>query len=62
MATFVALLRAVNVGGRNQLPLARLRALFESFGYTDVTSYIQSGNIVVDSPPRKSAELASAVQ
>ena len=62
MATFVALLRAVNVGGRNQLPMARLRALFESFGYTDVTSYIQSGNIVFDSPSRKSAALASEVQ
>ncbi|MDQ4088241.1 MAG: DUF1697 domain-containing protein [Pseudomonadota bacterium] len=41
----VALLRAVNVGGR-KLPMARLRALCEELGWKDVTTYIQSGNVV----------------
>ena len=62
MTTFVALLRAVNVGGRNQLSMSALRALFESFGYADVKSYIQSGNIIFDSSPRKSAVLALEVE
>jgi len=45
MARFVALLRAVNVGGR-KLPMAELRALCGELGWADVATYIQSGNIV----------------
>lgn len=43
---YVALLRAVNVGGHTVLKMAPLRALFESCGLTDVASYIQTGNIL----------------
>jgi uncharacterized protein (DUF1697 family) len=45
MARLVALLRAVNVGGR-KLPMAELRALCGELGWKDVETYIQSGNIV----------------
>ncbi len=45
MARLIALLRAVNVGGR-KLPMAELRALCGELGWTDVETYIQSGNIV----------------
>jgi uncharacterized protein (DUF1697 family) len=45
----VALLRAVNVGGR-KLPMAELRALCATLGWTDVETYIQSGNIVFAAP------------
>jgi uncharacterized protein (DUF1697 family) len=45
----VALLRAVNVGGR-KLPMAELRALCEKLGWKEVASYIQSGNIVFAAP------------
>jgi uncharacterized protein (DUF1697 family) len=47
--TYVALLRGINVGGRNKLPMAELRALVESLGPTDVTTYIQSGNVIFTS-------------
>ena len=47
MGTFVALLRAVNVGG-TKLPMADLRALLEGLGLTDVRTYLQSGNAVFD--------------
>jgi uncharacterized protein (DUF1697 family) len=43
---YVALLRAVNLGGTNKVPMADLRVLFESLGYTDVSTYIQSGNVI----------------
>lgn len=46
MATYVALLRAVNVGGTGKLPMAELKALCEGLGLTDVRTYIQSGNAV----------------
>ncbi len=45
-STFVALLRGINVGGRNRILMADLAACFESAGYSDVRTYIQSGNVV----------------
>ncbi len=49
MAVFVALLRAVNVGGAGKLPMSELRALCEAAGCANVTTYIQSGNVVFTS-------------
>lgn len=46
MTTFVALLRGVNVGGINKLPMADLRALMTEMGFGNVQTYIQSGNVV----------------
>jgi uncharacterized protein (DUF1697 family) len=43
------LLRAVNVGGRNTVPMARLRDCLTDAGFTDVVSYLQSGNLVLGS-------------
>ena len=45
MTTYVALLRAVNVGART-VPMAELRRAFVDMGYDDVQTYIQSGNVV----------------
>lgn len=50
----VALLRAVNVGGR-KLPMAELRALCGKLGWTGVATYIQSGNIVFSAPGKPDA-------
>jgi uncharacterized protein (DUF1697 family) len=49
MARLIALLRAVNVGGR-KLPMADLRALCGELGWSDVETYIQSGNVVFTAP------------
>ncbi|MCA9560522.1 MAG: DUF1697 domain-containing protein [Myxococcales bacterium] len=46
----VALLRAINLGGHNKLPMADLRALFTDLGCADVRTYIQSGNVVYQPP------------
>ena len=46
MPRFVALLRGVNVGGKNKLAMSELRTLVESLGYTDVRTFIQSGNVL----------------
>ena len=54
---YVALLRGVNVGGRNKLPMADLRDLFASAGCAAVRTYIQSGNAVFEA----THELAEAV-
>ena len=49
MRTHVALLRGINVGGTNKVPMADLRELMTSLGYTNVATYIQSGNVVFTS-------------
>jgi uncharacterized protein (DUF1697 family) len=49
MTRYVALLRAVNVGGTGKLPMSELRAMCESLGFTNVRTYIASGNVVFDS-------------
>jgi uncharacterized protein (DUF1697 family) len=42
----VALLRGINVGGNNMIPMTALRASFEALGLRDVSTYIQSGNVL----------------
>jgi uncharacterized protein (DUF1697 family) len=46
MTAYVALLRAVNVGGTGKLPMSDLKALCEAQGYAKVRTYIASGNVV----------------
>jgi uncharacterized protein (DUF1697 family) len=50
VTTYVALLRGVNVGGKNKLPLADLRNHFETLGFNNVRTLIQSGNVIFESP------------
>jgi len=49
MAAYVALLRAVNVGGTGKLPMVELKAMCERAGFGKVRTYIASGNVVFDS-------------
>jgi uncharacterized protein (DUF1697 family) len=61
MATLIALLRGVNVGGHGKVPMPRLRELLTEDGYDNVQTYVQSGNIVLDT--RKSpSSLAKALR
>jgi uncharacterized protein (DUF1697 family) len=63
--TFIALLRGINVSGRNMIPMPELRALCVDLGWEDVQSYIQSGNLVfkAESKPAKlETELERAIQ
>jgi len=48
MAKTVALLRGINVGGHRKVPMAELRELLKELGFTNVATYIQSGNIAFD--------------
>jgi len=61
MAAFIALLRAVNVGGTGKLPMSELKAMCEELGFASVGTYIASGNVVFSS--RKSeAAIKSALE
>jgi uncharacterized protein (DUF1697 family) len=49
MTRYLVLLRGINVGGRNKVPMAALCELLESHGHTKVTTYIASGNVILSS-------------
>jgi uncharacterized protein (DUF1697 family) len=53
VTTYLILLRGINVGGKNKVPMAPLRELLEELGYSNVSTYIASGNVMLssDSPP-----------
>ena len=65
MTTYVALLRGINVGGKNAVPMRELRSLLASCGFSDVATYIQSGNAVFGSGrpgPEVAAELEERIE
>ena len=49
MTSYVALLRGINVGGKNKVSMAELRGVLEKLGYTSVMTYINSGNVILKS-------------
>lgn len=55
MSRYVVLLRGVNVGGKNLIGMPALQSIFENQGFTDVVTYIQSGNVLVSSGERGAA-------
>jgi uncharacterized protein (DUF1697 family) len=62
MATHVALLRGINLGGHNKVAMAELREVVTSLGHADVETYIQSGNVVFTSDQSDTAALAAALE
>ena len=59
--TFVALLRGINVGGKNKLPMEDLAEMFAAAGCRDVRTYIQSGNVVFTATPRVAERLPALI-
>src|SRR5947209_591374 len=59
MGSFVALLRAVNVGGTGKLPMSELKAMCEELGFASVRTYIASGNVVFTSRKSEAAVKAA---
>ena len=63
--TFIALLRGINVSGRNKIPMRELCSLCGELGWQDVQSYIQSGNLVFKAnakPAKLETELEQAIE
>jgi uncharacterized protein (DUF1697 family) len=60
--TWVVLLRGINVGGNNVIPMAELRAAFADMGFLDPQTYIQSGNVVVGSRRKPSAAATRRIE
>ncbi len=62
MPTYIALFRAINVGGKNSLPMKELAALLEKNGYQNIKTYIQSGNVVFNSKKKPDADIGSLIE
>jgi len=62
---YVALLRGVNAGKRRRVEMKKLKTLFESLGYANVSTYINSGNVIFDSSKKQdviSEEIGSCLK
>lgn len=61
MMTYVVLLRGINVGGHKKIPMAELREVLAKSGFEDVRTYIQSGNIILESSEKNSRHIEEKV-
>lgn len=52
MNTYVILLRGINVGGKNKIPMSDLRKCLEDLGFSNISTYIASGNVILKSEKR----------
>jgi hypothetical protein len=59
---YLALLRGINVGGKNIIKIVDLKASFEAMGFSNVLTYIQSGNVVFQSDEKDKAVLATRIE
>ncbi|HYF10763.1 MAG TPA: DUF1697 domain-containing protein [Actinomycetota bacterium] len=59
---YVALLRGINVGGKNLIRMSDLKASFEANGFDDVSTYIQSGNVLFTAPRGSSRALTARIE
>lgn len=62
METYVILLRGINVGGRNTLPMKELVSILEENQFKNIQTYIQSGNVVLQSTKNPDTIISSIIQ
>ena len=62
MRRYIALLRGVNISGKNKVPMAELKLGFESLGFSDVRTWLNSGNVVFSSEETEAAALTGQIE
>jgi len=62
VTTYIALLRAINVGGKNLISMVELRKMLEGLGYSHVQSLLQSGNVVFQSEKKKPSDVETQLE
>jgi uncharacterized protein (DUF1697 family) len=62
MKTHLALLRGINVSGHNMIKMEALKQVIENIGFKNVSTYIQSGNVFVDSEEENTANIGFQIQ
>ena len=61
MNTYVVLMRGINVGGKNKVPMADLRTCLEKLGFSNILTYIASGNVILESD-KQPGEIKSQIE
>jgi uncharacterized protein (DUF1697 family) len=61
-AYYIALLRGINVGGKNIIKMEQLKQVFDNMGFSDVKTYIQSGNIIFQTPESDKLKLTESIE
>jgi uncharacterized protein (DUF1697 family) len=62
MNTFISMLRGINVSGQKKIRMTELRSLYKSLNLVNVETYVQSGNVVFDSPEQDASKLAKLLE
>ena len=62
MSTYIALLKGINVGGHKKVPMAELRELLSQSGFENVRTYIQSGNVILQSSEKSNQKIEKTVK
>lgn len=62
MPTYIALLRGINVVGKNLISMERLRSLVGEMGFSGVRTYLQSGNVIFEAARKPAAKLAAEIE
>jgi len=60
--TYIALLRGINVGGKNVIKMEKLKQCFEDLGFSDVKTYIQSGNVIFKTKDTNIQKLTKTIE
>lgn len=61
MKRYIALLRGINISGKNKIPMSELKEGFQELGFTEVATHLNSGNVVFSSPDEDKAILVSKI-
>jgi len=59
---YISILRGINVSGKKKIKMTDLKALYEAEGFTEVTTYIQSGNVIFDSGKQDRMKLITIIE
>lgn len=62
MNTYITLLKGINVGGHKKIPMAELKELFSKSGYENVQTYIQSGNVILQTPDQSREKIEARIE
>lgn len=62
MKPYISMLRGINVSGQKKIRMAELKSLYESLGLDNVQTYLQSGNVVFDSPEQNIAKISASIR
>ena len=62
MKRYIALLRRINISGKNKVPMAELKQGFEALGHTEVRTYLNSGNVIFSREETETIQLTSQIE